>query len=212
MADHVAVMAAVVAASPEPRVSTSSRVWFVNNLRIALVSLVVVHHVALTYGAAGLFYYVEFHPDGLSRALLIFVLVNQAWFMGAFFLIAGYFTPGSFERKGSVSFLRDRVLRLGLPLVGYVLLLNPLAFVANFFVADFLEPLDWDTYEYLDYVRMGPMWFVAMLLIFSFGYAAWRLVPRAPREGASRPRYPAIAIFAVVLASLSFLLRMEIAG
>jgi fucose 4-O-acetylase-like acetyltransferase len=32
--------------------------------------------------------------------------------MGFFFLISGYFTPGSFERKGLRSFLKDRLIRL----------------------------------------------------------------------------------------------------
>jgi hypothetical protein len=31
----------------------------------------------------------------------VFVTLNQAFFMGFFFLIAGYFTPASFDRKGA---------------------------------------------------------------------------------------------------------------
>ena len=192
-----------------------SRLLFVDNLRIGLMILVVWHHVAMAYGAAGLeFYYVELHPDGFSRSLLIFVLGNQAWFMGAFFLIAGYFTPASFDMKGPGRFLWSRLLRLGIPLVAYALLLNPLAMLGNFFVEDYLGPLTWETYEYTDYVRMGPMWFVAMLLIFNFGYAAWRLARKtrsAPSEAKpSLPGFPATAIFVLALAGASYLLRTEI--
>jgi len=38
--------------------------------------------------------------------------------MGFFFLLAGYFTPRSLERKGYGHFLCDRFLRLGLPAAG----------------------------------------------------------------------------------------------
>ena len=46
--------------------------------------------------------------------------------MGLLFLLAGYFTPGSLERKGYASFLSDRFLRLGLPLLAFGLILGPL--------------------------------------------------------------------------------------
>jgi hypothetical protein len=39
--------------------------------------------------------------------------------MGILFLLAGYFTPGSLERKGYARFLSDRFLRLGLPLLAF---------------------------------------------------------------------------------------------
>ena len=37
--------------------------------------------------------------------------------MGFFFLLAGYFTPASYERKGAGAFLTDRFVRLGIPLI-----------------------------------------------------------------------------------------------
>jgi glucan biosynthesis protein C len=196
-------------------VAGTSRLLYIDNLRIALIVLVVLHHVAMAYGAGGLaFYYVELHPSGFSRGLLIFVLTNQAWFMGAFFLIAGYFTPGSLQRKGAGAFLRDRMLRLGIPLVVFMLLLNPLSMLGSFYLPDYLPSLTWDDYEYTDYVRMGPMWFVAMLLIFSFGYVAWRALlsgrqPVQPRRRAF-PGYPSIGLFIVLLAGISFLVRTKI--
>jgi surface polysaccharide O-acyltransferase-like enzyme len=169
----------------------------------------------MAYGAAGVeFYYVELHPSGFSRSLLIFVLGNQAWFMGAFFLVAGYFTPGSFDRKGPGSFLGSRLLRLGIPLVVYALVFNPVSMFGGFFIRDFLNPLTWETYSYSDYVRMGPMWFVALLLIFSFGYAAWRLLTR--REPASSadqsppPGYLSVGVFMLGLAAVSYVVRLQI--
>jgi glucan biosynthesis protein C len=107
----------------------TSRLFFIDNLRTGLITIVVLHHVALVYGAGHPFYYVE-PPltDPLAfLVLLVFILVNQSWFMGAFFLISGYFTPGSFDRKGLGSFIKDRLLRLGIPLILFYFVLSPLS-------------------------------------------------------------------------------------
>ena len=78
------------------------RLFFADHLRAALVILVVLHHVAMVYGGIQPFYYLE-PPASLPAFLvpLVFVLLNQGWFMGALFLLAGYFTPGSYDRKGA---------------------------------------------------------------------------------------------------------------
>ena len=106
-----------------------SRLHFIDNRRSALIILVVLHHLALTYGAGAFWYYVEPPWNGpvAFLVLLVFILINQSWFMGALFLISGYFTPGSFEHKGPGSFLKDRTVRLGLPLVVFIFVLNPIA-------------------------------------------------------------------------------------
>src|SRR5215831_13324173 len=116
------------AAAPAPAPSPA-RLRFADHLRAALIILVVLHHVAVMYGAGAPFYYVEPpYTDGLAFVvLLLFILLNQGYFMGLLFLVAGYFTPGSFDRKGPRPFLRDRALRLFVPLVAFVLLLNPIA-------------------------------------------------------------------------------------
>jgi len=66
----------------------TSRLFFIDNLRAALVTLVVLHHLAVVYGGIPAFYYWEPPTNDLLAGLiaLVFVLFNQAWFMGAFFL------------------------------------------------------------------------------------------------------------------------------
>jgi len=46
--------------------------------------------------------------------LSLFNIINQSYFMSAFFLLAGYFTPFSLERKGIKQFLIDRLIRKAL--------------------------------------------------------------------------------------------------
>jgi glucan biosynthesis protein C len=96
-----------------------SRLIFVDHLRAALIILVVLHHLDVIYAANIGFYYIEpAYADVLALiVLVIFQLINQAYFMGFFFLISGYFTPSSLERKGLRVFLEDRLIRLGIPLL-----------------------------------------------------------------------------------------------
>lgn len=84
-------------------------------LRAVMTLLVLFHHTAITYGASGGWFYHEVMPTGSlsSNLLTMFVATNQAYFMGLFFLLAGYFTPTAFRAKGSAAYLRDRLLRLG---------------------------------------------------------------------------------------------------
>ncbi|MFC1957416.1 acyltransferase family protein, partial [Chloroflexota bacterium] len=109
----------------------TSRLLFIDNLRIALIILVVLHHLAITYGAVTPFYYAEppINDPLAYMVFLVFALINQSWFMGAFFLFSGYFTPESFDRKGLGSFLKDRLLRLGIPLVIFYFVLSPISHI-----------------------------------------------------------------------------------
>ena len=207
---------------PSVIVSTTaktSRLFYIDHLRAALVILVVLHHVSLVYGASveG-FYYLEppFTDPNAFRNLLVFALANQAWFMGAFFLLAGYFTPGSFDRKGSGSFLKDKLIRLGIPLILFYFVLNPISRIGWWLMpasmTGITTPLTWQAYPRL--LGLGPLWFVAMLLIFSLGYAVWRGLTRnqtsAELSESALPSYGRIGILVLALAGVSYLVRIVI--
>jgi glucans biosynthesis protein C len=201
----------------------TARLYFIDHWRAALAILVVLHHVALVYGASlpG-YYYVEppFTSPQAFVQLLAFVLVNQGWFMGAFFLLAGYFTPRSFDRKGTGSFLKDKLLRLGLPMVLFYFVLSPIAFIGYWLMPAELTgitaPLTWGGFwkAYPDLIGLGPLWFVAMLLVFNFGYAGWRGLTRdrksTSQQTGSVPSYIGIGIFILGLAGISYLWRMVV--
>ncbi|MFC2014628.1 acyltransferase family protein [Chloroflexota bacterium] len=196
----------------------TSRLFFIDNWKTWLITLVVLHHLALVYGAGAPFYYSEppFTDPLAYLVLMVFILFNQSWFMGAFFLISGYFTPGSFDRKETGSFLRDRLLRLGIPLVVFIFVLSPVSSIGFYQMPASLtgitNPLTWQSYPKL--IGLGPLWFVAMLLIFDFGYAAWRVVTRNRASqtaiNSAPPGYLAIGIFVLVLALASYLVRIVI--
>lgn len=197
----------------------TGRLHFVDHLRAGLAILVVLHHVALVYGASieG-YYYVEppFTDPQAFVTLLVFALVNQGWFMGAFFLFAGYFTPRSFDRKGAGAYLRDRLIRLGIPLLLFTFILSPIANLGWYLMPSAMTGITtsptWESYPNM--IGIGPLWFVALLLIFSFGYAAWRLVTSnrdaAVEHTQSQPGYLGIGIFILGLAVASYLFRMVV--
>ncbi len=203
---------------PGPQVASRMRLFFLDHLRAALTVLVVLHHLAVIYGAAAVFYYVE--PPGAVVQLVfeVFVLVNQAYFMGCFFLISGYFTPGSFDRKGPRAFFKDRLLRLGIPLVVYILVLSPIASISPYLdptpadVFHVTPPYTWQKFPLA--LGVGPLWFAELLLFFCLGYVAWRLARRAWVQPAERvfspPRYWTIGLFILVLATSSYLMRMVV--
>ena len=103
------------------------RLLYIDNLRILLTILVIMHHFAIGYGGPGGFYYVENGPmSDVSEILMtLFLAINQAFFMGFFFMISSYFSPGSVDRKGTGTFLKDRLKRLGIPLLLYILVIAP---------------------------------------------------------------------------------------
>lgn len=64
----------------------STRMFFLDNLKILLTILVILHHTMITYGAAGGWYFYDPNTDELSSIILsILAGLNQGFFMGLFF-------------------------------------------------------------------------------------------------------------------------------
>ncbi|MFI7415990.1 acyltransferase family protein [Nonomuraea sp. NPDC049684] len=194
------------------RTETGTRLFAVDNLRVLLTALVVAHHVAVTYGDIPLWYYTEPAADPSGTALDILVVFNQAFFMGFFFLISGFFTPGSHDRKGGRAFVRDRLVRLGVPLLVFLLLLRPLLTIGEHGMPFWKWYIvSWDP---------GPMWFVEVLIVFALLYAWWR---RAGRSGAQKagaqetgvqeagaPSLKGVVLFTLGLAAATLLWRIPV--
>ncbi|WP_262380019.1 acyltransferase family protein [Nonomuraea sp. PA05] len=186
------------------KAETRTRLYAIDNLRVMLTALVVTHHVALTYGNIPLWYYVEPAKDPTGIVLDVLVVADQAFFMGFFFLLSGFFTPGSHDRKGARLFVRDRLVRLGIPLLVYLLLLRPLAGIGG--VLGRGDTPFWE--YYLLSWDPGPMWFVEVLLVLALAYTGWRAL-RAPLD--QRPATltaRSVVVFTVALAAVTFLWRL----
>ncbi len=187
-----------------------NRTPFIDHLRVAMTALVVFHHAAITYGASGGWYLYE-APRGSSPSLTLFTAANQAFFMGFFFLIAGYFTPGSLDRKGPARFAADRLLRLGVPLLVFGFLLDPFT-VALAHAHNPPALLSYWTWL-IAHGRFssGPLWFAEALLIFAALYMLFSALQRPSVAAEPCPRlpgHPAILFSAVAVGGAAFALRL----
>ena len=191
------------------------RLLFIDNLRILLITLVIMVHLSVTYGGVGGWYYREDQPDTISFVVLTWHNgASQAFFMGFLFMISGYFTPGSYDRKGPWRFLRDRLLRLGIPMLCYDFVVNPLLAYPLIQVGaqesrgSYFELLA--RYYSTFHMGTGPLWFVEALLIFAILYVLWRAVTTSKREGGQR-RFPTtkqVTLFAFILGTVTFIVRI----
>ncbi len=197
----------------QKRKSPSSRLYFVDNLRVFLISLVVAHHAGQPYGPTG-GEWPLFSPER-SPLLGPFFGVNAAFFMGLLFLLSGYFVPGAFDRKGAGIFLKDRFLRLGIPLLFIGLLtFGPLTYFMEY-AAQGGQLSFWQYLirEYLGkwQVEIAHMWFVAHLLMYAIGYWLWRILSKrrtpAIKSNLSVLTHQTILGYTLVLAAVTWVVR-----
>jgi glucans biosynthesis protein C len=218
--------AGVEAASPppQPRPFAKPRLRYIDNLRIVLISIMVLGHLAVTYGAAGGgWFYDEKVPESMASGavLTLYTLIAQSFTLAFFMMISSYFNPPSYDRKGAGAFVKDKLKRLGLPLVFYWAVINPLM-VLLIRVFEGQPPIPPDV-SFLSFwihsTSVGPMWFVEALLIFSLVYVLWRLAMTRRSREASQPRSPgqvdgkapgngAMALFALVVGLVTFAVRL----
>jgi peptidoglycan/LPS O-acetylase OafA/YrhL len=202
------------------------RLFFIDNLRIGLIALVVAHHAGQAYGPTGGWWYIT-NPERAS-VLGAFFTVNRSFFMSLFFMISGYFLPQSFDRKEK-DFLKERFRRLGIPLLVFFFVIIPIMMYAYHISFRPYGPISFLSYYFHFYFGHGPrpshwtgpawpdanfghLWFIEHLLVFAVCYRLWRLIPFSkPNTGPSRGRPPRsieIIIFAIVLAAISFVVRL----
>ena len=192
------------------RKSVKERENYIDNIRVALTILVVLHHAAVTYGAPGGWYYKE-TTNGLVTPLLltVFVSINQSFFMGLFFFLSSYFIPASYERKGTGKFLLDRFKRLGIPLLFYSLIISPVTIYIA--ISHQYETLAFKDY-YLNreqWIETGVLWFTAALLIFTSVFVLFaQLSTHKNKPTLTFPDNRSILIFAIALGIISFLVRI----
>lgn len=169
--------------------SPAGRLAWVDHLRLVAIALVVNMHACVTASHVGDWYItVDPEPPLGTKVWFIFWQSHlQSFFMGLLFFLAGVFARRSIERRGARGFVRERLVRLGVPTLLYMLLVHPFVLLAlNPWGADFPPAGEWYA-RYLATGRFvgctGPMWFAFALLLFSGVYA---LVFAASKGGGTR--------------------------
>jgi peptidoglycan/LPS O-acetylase OafA/YrhL len=134
--------------------------------------------------------------------------------MGLLFFLSAYFAAGSLARRGPGSFARERLVRLGLPALLYMLLIHPFILLGlNPWGDNFGPPATF----YARYLASGhflgssgPLWFAVALLLFSLALAAWvRWRPASPAAPTGvAPSARILGLFALALGLGSFAVRL----
>lgn len=155
---HSAAIGAEAHAGPKARVRNLS----LDRTRTFLTLVVLLHHSVIPYTYFG-------HTDPTSWiGFDIVVLATDSFFMAMFFFLSGLFTWPGIARKAPSVFLRDRLLRLGLPFAIAAFTVIPLAYYA---IALRENPeltfaaFWWKTVTVGPWPS-GPIWFVWVLLAF----------------------------------------------
>jgi hypothetical protein len=199
--------------------TVSKRVFYIDNIRIYLTILVILHHVAVAYGGSGGWPLKETPTDTISPIIfLLFNALNQSYFMSFFFILAGYFTPRSLEKKGAIAFMKGRLIRLGIPLIFFVALLAPVTYWVVSNIAYNLDTPFYDiwrdvlTFTSFRNISFGHLWFLEVLLLFAFSYVIYKnSISRAAGKVLFENSFPTnkiIVVFIFVLSAVTFLVRI----
>jgi hypothetical protein len=194
---HSATIGADAHAAPKARNVSLDRT------RTFLTLVVLLHHAVIPYTYFG-------HTDPAFWAGFdVVVLATDSFFMAMFFFLSGLFTWPGIARKAPQVFLRDRLLRLGLPFVVAAFTVIPLAYYAIALRENpglSFSSFWWKTVTVGPWPS-GPIWFVWVLLAFDltasllYRVSAHLVDPvnRVSLRGFEQP-----AVFWLMLAAVSF--------
>jgi peptidoglycan/LPS O-acetylase OafA/YrhL len=195
-------------------------------LRVFVVLGLVFFHSALVFSPDDDFYVKNPETTGAVTVLAGFGVV---WAMPMLFLVAGLGSRYSIRRRGPARFSRERLLRLGVPLVFATLVLCPLPQWLRLRAADpgydesywrfwprFLavrpDPAGFPFVLDGEHFETGHLWFVVLLLVFSLLLApvAAALAAWTEPVGQAVGRRPGLLLLpALPLAAINALLGME---
>lgn len=186
-----------------------SRTVYADNLKVVLVTGVIIAHVTMAW--TGMSTWVFDEPpirEPLLSLLSAMEVIGGMFGMALFFVIAGMFTPSSLARKGLRRFLADRTVRLGIPMVFFMIVLSPIVEYADPENAGWTQGFWRFAVEVWSEIVPGPTWFLGVLLALSMAYALLRTV--RPSAAASSPvRASRLVLAGGIVCLASYLVRIE---
>ena len=211
-----------------PSAPAGARLAYVDNIRWTVIAMVVLMHACVTYSGSGSWFYVERTTQDIASTLVfgIYQSFAQAFFMGLLFFLAGTLVPAAYDRKGFLRFVGDRAVRLGVPSLVFMLVLNSLTNIIRDTGTGGRVTWAGLLPVYRDFVvsgrfleASGPLWFAVALLVFSIVYALVRLAaglgqgrttrqPVAPRAFTARAINIGVCSLIALIAVIAFLIRL----
>ena len=195
--------------------STKKRVLFIDQIKAVMIALVIAQHVLLAMLIPGIWFGIHIPYNGSAHPLFIGISSWSLYFFNTFFmymlfLISGYFVPRSVHKKGVTRYLKERLLRIGIPFAFGLLLINSSSFLlGRLSPGSATADMPWRD---LPFNQLGVMWFLVVLFAFDLLYCGWVQVRGdrfAINTSAPTPQLRSWLISAVVLAIIEVVMATQ---
>lgn len=150
---------------------SGGRIVIYDSLRSAMIFLVIILHVCMTYMAFPVLQW-SFNSQDQSWIFTIIVNLIDVFVIPVLFFISGYFTPSSYLKKGFHLFLKEKCFHILFPwVIGILFVLplvplvlgNPLSYIFNLLKEDHLY----------FFHKQSHMWYLMILFLFYFLYSLY---------------------------------------
>jgi glucans biosynthesis protein C len=198
-------------------VSPEERFHSLDALRAAALLAGIVLHATMSYlpGFAALKWPIADASTSTALGLVFFVI--HIFRMALFFMIAGFFARMLHRRLGTGGLMRNRLQRIGLPLVAAMILVLPLTYAAVIWAAVQIGAKGGPPASAAAPV-IGPMipwahlWFLYLLLVL---FAAWlplrALIAKLDASGARRTALASLVVRVIASRAAPLLLALPVA-
>ena len=188
------------------------------------------HHARIPYASDG-FWYFKIDPAEISPTVAQCIMLNPSFTMAILLIFSGFLVPASYNRRGFWEFVREKFIRLGIPLVLGGMVMLPLLQYYSFhqhwgytgytsFWQYYREawlglgtmPEGWNGPGWPDR-NLAHLWYIEHLLAYALIYALWRVL-FAPQRKTQRyldsrpPGHRATFLFAVGISLATFAVRI----
>lgn len=150
------------------------RKHYIDNIRILCILLLIPYHTAMIFNNFGDSWYIHSQDSTLAT---LFIIGVYPWWMSVLFVLAGMSTVYALEKRSAGQYVKERFLKLFIPLLSAIILLVPVqTFLADKFFYNyhgnyfdhfsiFFTLTDWSGYD--GHFTPAHTWFILFLFVIS---------------------------------------------
>ena len=153
-------------------ISNTGRLDFLDKIKAVMIAMVIATHTILvgTLFTTDIKNTIELAPT-YEAVSFWFGWICNTFYMNILFLISGYLLPSSVQKRGVAHFTTHRLLRLGVPLIVAIFILNNITPIAGIFIPN--STVFGIAFNELPLNRIGPQWFLLVLILLNSIYCLW---------------------------------------